>query len=190
MSMYVLTDGPVQCAMLKRMVRGHPLLRRRKIKVFEDSGTPAVGARHIMIETGDPTAWVAGTKTIDPGGIAEKRGYAEYFLGGGGPREMWHLTLVVPETTVLLFQNKQVLQSLLPGPLSFEQRIVARYEPTRILSEVFAQAGKPFPGALVRRIARADLSPLWKLSLLQPLERFLSVDPPPSKETVPLEFYY
>ena len=190
MSMVVVTDGPVQGAMLKRMVRGHSLLRRRKIRVFEKRLTAAVLARQLMIETGDPTAVVAGTRTIDPDGIAEQRGYAEYFLGGGGPREMWHLTLVVPETTVLLFQNKQVLQWLLPGPLSFEQRIVARYEPTRILSEVFTQAGKPFPGALVRRISRADLSPLWKLPLLQPLERFLSVDPPPSQETIPLEFYY
>src|SRR5688572_28724293 len=99
MSMYVITDGSVKGAMLKRLVRGHPLLRRRKIKVLDKDGVPSAFARQIMIETGEPVAVVEGRKTIDPDGIAEQLGYAEYFLGGGGPREMRHLTLVVPETT-------------------------------------------------------------------------------------------
>ncbi len=47
------------------------------------------------------------------------------------------------------------------------------YEPKRILSEVFTQAGKPFPKALIQRLSRTNLSALWKLPVLQPLERFL-----------------
>ncbi len=189
--MYVITEGPLEGAMLKRLVRSHPQLRRRRIKVIAAGrgSNLASLARTILIQDREPTAVLLDTKTIDQEAIAERRGLVEYLLDGGGPPEMWHLTMMVPETAVLLFQNEQVLRSLLPGPLSFEQRIVARYEPTRMLSEVFAQAGKPFPKTLIQRISRADLSPLWKLPLLQPLERFLSVDPPARKESEPLEFY-
>ncbi|WP_224364608.1 hypothetical protein [Hyalangium versicolor] len=126
-----------------------------------------------MILHHEPVAAIMDTKTIHPRAIAELRYHVEWILGGGGAREEWESILVTPEVTVLLFQDEQVLRSLLPTPPSFEQRIVARYEPTRVLSELFTQAGKPFPKALIQRLSRTRLAPLWKLPVLQPLERFL-----------------
>ena len=58
---------------------------------------------------------------------------------------------------------------------SFEQLIRGRYEPNRVLAELFAQAGeKPFPDVLLRRLEQADLSSLWaSVPELRPLEEFL-----------------
>jgi hypothetical protein len=189
MTTYVVTEGPVQGAMLKSLVRSHPLLRRRRIQVLETGGRKSAASKacSLLLMEREPAAVLLDTKTIEPRAIEERRYFAEWVLERGGAPEEWQLTLVVPEVTVLLFQNEEILRSLLPGPLSFEQRIVARYEPTRILTEVFAQAGKPFPATLIRRLARAELSPLWKLPILQPLERFLLSDPHVRRVGEPLE---
>jgi hypothetical protein len=178
MSTYVVTKGPVELAMMKRLVRDHPGLRGRDIQVFarERSNLTSV-ARTILSTSHEPVALIMDTKTIDPDAIAEQRGFAEWHVGAAGLREDWEIIHCVPEVVVLLFQDEGVLRSLLPVPLSFEQRIVARYEPKRILSEVFTQAGKPYPKALIQRLSRTRLSALWKLPVLQPLERFLLGEP-------------
>jgi len=170
---YIVMDGLVEQAMMKRLVQNHPVLRRRDIRVGDSEGGSSSVARTLLAVSHCPVAVILDTKTIDRDAIAEQRGFTEWHLGTGGLREEWEIIQVVPQVVALLFQGEDILRSLLPTPLSFEQRIVARYEPKRILSEVFTQAGKPFPQALIRRISRANLSPLWKLEVLQPLERFL-----------------
>ncbi|WP_224243592.1 hypothetical protein [Hyalangium gracile] len=174
MTTYVVTKGPIEQAMVKRLLREHPILRRRDIQVLvRERSTLTSVARTILSTRHEPVAVILDTKTMDPGAILEQRHLAEWHVGAAGLREEWEIVQGVPEFAVLLFQDEDALRSLLPVSLSFEQRIVARYEPKRVLTEVFAQAGKPYPEALVRRIARTRLSHLWKLPVLQPLERFL-----------------
>jgi hypothetical protein len=174
MRTYIVTQRSVPQALVKRLLRDHPVLRRRDVHVFDDEGgTTTSLARTILSSWHEPVALILDTKTIDPGSIAERRGFAEWHVGAAGSREDWEIIQCIPEVEVLLFQDEDILHKLLPAPLSFEQRIVARYEPKRILSEVFTQAGKPFPKALVQRISRTNLSALWRLPVLQPLERFL-----------------
>jgi hypothetical protein len=173
MTAYIVTEGLVEQAMMKRLMRDHPVLHRRDIRVCDSGGGATSVARTILAVDHEPVAVILDTKTINPKAIAEERGYVEWHLGTAGLREEWEHIMVTPEVTLLLFQDQGALRALLPAPLSFEQRIVARYEPKRILSEIYAQAGKPFPQALIRRLSRTNLSPLWKLPILQPLERFL-----------------
>jgi hypothetical protein len=170
---YIVTQGLVEQAMLKRLVQNHPGLRRRDIRVLESGGGSSSVARTILAVDHDPVAVILDTKTIDRDAIAEQRGFMEWHLGTAGLREEWEIIQVVPQVVALLFQDENLLRLLLPAPLSVEQRIVARYEPKRILTEVFTQAGKPFPQALIRKISRTNLGGLWKLEVLQPLERFL-----------------
>jgi hypothetical protein len=177
MTAYLVAEGPVEQAMMKRLVRDHPVLRRRDIQIRDGGGGASSAARTILSVRHEPVALILDAKTIDPDSIAEERGYVEWHLGTAGLREEWEYVMVAPEATVLLFQDQLVLRSLLPKPLSFEQRIVARYEPRRILNEVFTQAGKPFPKALIQRLSKTNLAPLWKLPVLQPLERFLLGEP-------------
>ncbi len=66
------------------------------------------------------------------------------------------------------------MRAVLPAPLSVEDRVRARYEPEVVLAEQLAQAGEgPFLEALAQRLAGADLSVLWRLDALKPLEDFL-----------------
>jgi hypothetical protein len=174
MRQYIVTQGLVEQAMMKRLVRDHPVLRRREIQVIaRELGGASSAARTILAVDHDPVALIVDTNSIDRTAIAEQRGLTELHLGDGGLREEWEIIQGVPQVVALLFQDEDILSSLLPAPLSFEQRIVARYEPKRILTEAFTQAGKPFPEALIRKLRRTNLSALWKLEVLQPLERFL-----------------
>lgn len=84
------------------------------------------------------------------------------------------MLFIAPEVAVLLFRDEQLLRSLLPVSPSFEQLIRGRYEPNRVLAELFAQAGEqPFPDALLKRLEQADVSSLWSAPELRPLEEFL-----------------
>lgn len=172
MSVSLITEGLIEQAMMKRLVRNHPILRCSRIR-FVGAGNAISMGRTLLVRYRDPVALIVDTKTIEPRAIAEQRGLMEWLLERAGDRDEWECVLVTPEVPVLLFQDEDVLRSLLPKPLSFEQRIVARYEPTRVLKEVFTSAGKPFPKALIQRIAKVNLAALWKLPVLQPLERFL-----------------
>jgi hypothetical protein len=82
--------------------------------------------------------------------------------------------LIAPEVAVLLFRDEQLLRSVLPVSPSFEQLIRGRYEPNRVLAELFAQAGEqPFPEVLAQRLDQLDASSLWAAPELRPLEEFL-----------------
>jgi hypothetical protein len=89
------------------------------------------------------------------------------------PRE-WRILSIVPEIAVLLFRDEHLLRSVVPVSPSFEQLIRGRYEPNRVLAELFAQAGEqPFPEVLVQRLEQLDASSLWAAPELRPLEEFL-----------------
>lgn len=184
MSANLITEGLIEQAMMKRLLRDHPVLRRSRIRVV-DAGNATSAGRTILARYHEPVALTVATKTIDPRGIAERRGLIEWLLERAGDREDWVCVLVKPEVPVLLFQDEDVLRSLLPKPLSFEQRIVARYEPKRVLQDVFTSAGKPFPKAPIQRLAKVNLAALWKLPVLQPLERFLLGSSQPQQPGTP-----
>ncbi|WP_146210291.1 hypothetical protein [Vitiosangium sp. GDMCC 1.1324] len=122
----------------------------------------------------EPVAVVCDADTLAPDVMAEQRGLMEYMLGEAGPLSEWRVLLIAPEVAMLLFRDEQLLRSLVPVSPSFEQLIRGRYEPNRVLAELFAQAGEqPFPDVLVRRLEQADLSSLWAAPELRPLEAFL-----------------
>jgi hypothetical protein len=121
-----------------------------------------------------PVAVVIDADTLSPAMMAERRGWFDYLLGAAAPPSEWRILLIAPEVAVLLFRDEQLLRSLVPVSPSFEQLIRGRYEPNRVLAELFAQAEEqPFPDALVRRLEQADLSSLWAAPELRPLEEFL-----------------
>jgi hypothetical protein len=131
-------------------------------------------ARTLLVLRHEPVAHISNPETLSPEFLAERRGFLEWRLAEAGPPEDWLVVDVPPTTAVLLFRDDELMRAVLPGELSFEDRIRGRYEPHAVLTELFARAGEgPFPEALMQRIARADLSPLWRLEVLQPLEAFL-----------------
>jgi len=176
MSTVIVTTGLVAGWLMRRLVDGHPRLRERGIRIETDEsrGGAASSAGNILFQQRVPVAVVADADTLSPAMMAEERGLMEYILGGSGLRGEWYVLLIAPEVAVLLFRDEQLLRSLLPVSPSFEQLIRGRYEPNRVLAELFAQAGeRPFPDVLLSRLEQADLSSLWAAPELRPLEEFL-----------------
>lgn len=179
MSTSIVTTGHVDGGILRRLVDGHPRLRDQGIEIHVTTagrGGAVMTASTLRNLYHVPVAVVADSDTLSPAVMAEERGLMEYSLGGLGPSlGQWYVQLIPPEVAVLLFRDEQLLRSLLPVSPSFEQLIRGRYEPNRVLAELFAQAGeKPFPDVLLRRLEQADLSSLWSsVPELRPLEEFL-----------------
>lgn len=174
----IVTTGRVAGGILRRLVDGHPRLRDQGIEVRAREGRGGAGSSASTIRSLDhvPVAVVADSDTLSPAVMAEEAGMMEFNIGGLGPSlGRWYVQLIPPEVAVLLFRDEQLLRSLLPVSPSFEQLIRGRYEPNRVLAELFVQAGeKPFPDVLLRRLEQADLSSLWSsVPELRPLEEFL-----------------
>ncbi|WNG38837.1 hypothetical protein F0U60_38435 [Archangium minus] len=176
MGVIIVTSGIVAGKIMRRLVDGHPRLCERGIWIQADDsrGEASSTAANILARRRGPVAVVADADSLSPHMIAEQRGWIEYLLGEAAPPSEWRILLIAPEVAVLLFRDEQLLRSLLPVSPSFEQLIRGRYEPNRVLAELFAQAGEqPFPESLVRRIEQAELSSLWAAPELRPLEAFL-----------------
>ncbi|NMO13765.1 hypothetical protein HPC49_05650 [Pyxidicoccus fallax] len=82
--------------------------------------------------------------------------------------------MVPPEVESLLFLDEGVVKAVMPVPVSIEDRVRGRYEPLKVLDEIFKWDGEGTPPeVLSQRLANADLSAVWKHELLRPLESFL-----------------
>ncbi|MCY1021161.1 hypothetical protein [Pyxidicoccus sp. MSG2] len=176
MRTYIVTEGKLESALLERLVQCHPVLRERVIQMhpMENRTSAHMAARTLLILRHEPVAMINSPETLSPRLLAEQRAFLEWRLGEAGAPEDWLVVLVPPNVAVLLFRDDAIMSAVLPGRLSIEERIRGRYEPRAVLTELFAGAGEgPFPEALIQRIARADLSPLWRLEVLQTLETFL-----------------
>ncbi|QRK08207.1 hypothetical protein JQX13_51180 [Archangium violaceum] len=176
MSAFIVTPGLVAGKLMRRLVDGHPLLRDRgiRIRAANSNGGASRAAREILFWGRAPVAVVLDSHTLSPDLLAEQCGWVQLMLEQVAPSSEWRILAIAPEVAVLLFRDEQLLRSLLPVSPSFEQLIRGRYEPNRVLAELFAQAGEqPFPESLVRRIEQAELSSLWAAPELRPLEEFL-----------------
>lgn len=177
MSVFIVTPGLVAGKLMRRLVEGHPRLRDRGIRIRAVKGNAGASgeARDILFWQRVPVAVVLDAHTLSPDLMAEQCGWAHLLLERVVPPSEWRILAIPPEIAVLLFRDEQLLRPLLPVSPSFEQLIRGRYEPNRVLAELFAQAGEqPFPAALVSRLDQADLSSLWSVAPeLRPLEEFL-----------------
>jgi hypothetical protein len=173
MSMHIVISGVVAGKLMRRLLDGHPRLRDRGIRVQWADGPVGRVARHILFWERVPVAVVLDSRTLSPELAAEQCGWVYLLLEKVMPPTEWRVLSISPEIPVLLFRDEQLLRSLLPVSPSLEQLIRGRYEPKKVLAEIFAQAGESYPEALLRRLEQADLSSLWSAPELRPLEEFL-----------------
>jgi hypothetical protein len=176
MTPVIVTSGMVAGKLMRCLMNGHPRLRDRGIRIqsVESRSGASVLARNILMRWRAPVIVVADADSLAPAMIEEQRGWVELILGTGGLRSDWRALLIAPEVAVLLFRDEQLLRSVVPVSPSFEQLIRGRYEPNRVLAELFAQAGEqPFPEVLIERLEHFDASSLWSAPELRPLEEFL-----------------
>jgi hypothetical protein len=177
MKTFIVTEGAVAGVLMERLVRCHPVLRERRVVVRAADYRSSVWfkSRTLLCLKHVPVAAVFNPETVHPDYLSERRGFAEQYIGEASWTPGDFLIFdVPPNVAVLLFQDEGVMRGVLPAPLSIEDRVRARYEPEVVLAEQLAQAGEgPFLEALAQRLAGADLSGLWRLDALKPLEEFL-----------------
>ncbi|MCP3140409.1 hypothetical protein [Pyxidicoccus xibeiensis] len=122
----------------------------------------------------NPVALVASAESVNPYRVADQVALRELYLKEHVPWAKYLVFMVPPEVESLLFLDEGIVNAVLPGPVSLEDRVRGRYEALKVLEELFARVGEgPLPDVLIQRLAQADLSALWKLELLKPLEAFL-----------------
>lgn len=83
-----------------------------------------------------------------------------YLLIGAGCADLWKLVLMVPQTEVLLFQDRGVLRQLLGREPTEEELTRGQTEPRRVLEEALGLEWLALDEELCRRLESVDLSPL------------------------------
>jgi hypothetical protein len=174
MTSFILTQEPLHEAILDRMVKSHPSLREQDIRVRSYGGNLPGRAKSHFLRSSAPVALVASAESVNPYRVADQLELREGYLREHVPWAKYLVFMVPPEVESLLFLDEGVVKAVLPGPVSLEDRVRGRYDPLRVLDELFERAGEgPLPEVLIQRLAQADLSAVWKHELLKPLEAFL-----------------
>jgi hypothetical protein len=174
MTAFILTEEPLQVAILERLVRSHPALGPQDIRVRYSEGDIAARARNHFMHSSNPVALVSSGYFLHPNDVRVEAALRESYLRGHVPHAKFLVFMVTPEIESLLFQDEGIVNAVLPGPVSIEDRVRGRYEPHKVLGELFSRAGEEdFTDALIQRLAHVDFSALWKLEMLKPLEDFL-----------------
>jgi hypothetical protein len=174
MTAFILTEEPLHVAILERLVKGHPSLRDQDIRVRSYGGNITGRAMTHFRHSFNPVALVASAESVNPYRVADQVALREGYLLEHVPWAKFLVFMVPPEVESLLFLDEGVVHTVLPGPVSIEDRVRGRYEALKVLDELFERAGEgPLPEVLIQRLAHADLSSLWKHELLKPLEAFL-----------------
>jgi hypothetical protein len=95
-----------------------------------------------------------------------------YLLISAGCADLWKLVFLVPETEVLLFQDRGVLRQLLRREPTEEELTRGRTEPRRVLEEALGFEWLDLDEELCRRLEGVDVSPLAEHPSVQQVREF------------------
>ena len=176
----VIAESLVGQKLMERLLACHPRLRSERIPVRESEnrfGTQST-ARTILVTKRIPVAVVMDADRDDPPEIRQfeyhSRDMMEAVLSAVALYRFWCVTYLKPCLEVLLFREPLLRQGVLPTAPTAEQLQRAQQEPRQVLAELFTRAGgPPYPEALLQWLQHVDLSPLWSIRGLRPLEAFL-----------------
>jgi hypothetical protein len=175
MKLPIIAEGPLNTALMQRLVECNPRLQGDLLRLIEEEGHYGVSSRAhtIMSLRRMPAALVVNTDS-DPETPYVQRWLMELNLGDTAPSCEWQLVLFEPNGEGWLMRQPGVLHPLLPVEPTPEQMQRARTEPRKVLAELFAQVGEPdFTQGLIKRLPQVDLSALWATKDLRRLEEFL-----------------
>ena len=174
MKAIILTGEPLQAAIMERLVKSHPSLKDQDIRSRSYGGHLPGWMRNHFLRSSVPVALVASAESTHPVRVADQYELRMMYLRERVPWGKYLVFMVPPEVESLLFLDEGVVKTVIPVPVSIEDRVRGRYEPLKVLDEIFTWSGiAPPPEVLMQRLAHADLSPVWKHELLNPLEAFL-----------------
>jgi hypothetical protein len=144
---------------------------RPELRVFEENsaGGCVIAARSMLLRRKYVVALVTDAK---PEELRQTHRSIVYLLSGVACADLWKISLLVPETEVLLFQDRGVLRQLLGREPTEEELIRGQTEPRRVLEEALGFEWLALDAELCRRLETVDVSPLAEHSSVRQVRQF------------------
>jgi hypothetical protein len=140
-----------------------------RVATEDDAGESVAAARSKLLRRKYVVALVTDTK---PEELRQTHRSMVYLLIGAGCADLWKLVLMVPETEVLLFQDRGVLRQLLGREPTEEELTRGQTEPRRVLEEALGFEWMALDKELCRRLEGVDVSPLAEHPSVQQVREF------------------
>ncbi|KFA90950.1 hypothetical protein [Archangium violaceum] len=129
-------------------------------------------ARSVLSNRKAIVALVAGTRSAELQKIRELHRFLVYALVQIECPDLWKVVLVVPDTEVMLFQNRGVLCQVLGREPTGVEWNRGQTEPLQVLEEVFGLKEIRLDKELCRRLESVDVSCLAEHPVVQQVRRF------------------
>jgi hypothetical protein len=140
-----------------------------RVTAAESGGGAVMSAKSKLLRRKYVVALVTDTK---PEEIRQTHRSMVYLLISAGCADLWKLVLMVPQTEVLLFQDRGVLRQLLGREPAEEELARGQTEPRRVLEEALGLEGYVLDKELCRRLESVDVSPLAAHPSVQQVREF------------------
>jgi hypothetical protein len=143
----------------------------RELRVVDSDcvGSSVSLARSILLNRKSVVALVTEAK---PDELRQTHRSIAYLLLSVACADLWKFVLLVPETEVLLFQDRGVLRQVLGREPTEEELTRGRSEPRRTLEELLGLKRLALDGELGRRLEAVDVSPLAEHPAVQQVRQF------------------
>jgi hypothetical protein len=143
----------------------------RELRVSESNyvGSSVTSARSTLLRRKYVVALVTDAK---PEELRQTHRSIVYLLSGVACADLWKISLLVPETEVLLFQDRGVLRQLLGREPTEEELIRGQTEPRRTLEQALGFEWLALDAELCRRLETVDVSPLAEHSSVRQVRQF------------------
>jgi len=140
-----------------------------RVTAAESGGGAVMSAKSKLLRRKYFVALVTEAK---PEEIRQTHRSLVYLLISAGCADMWKLVLMVPQTEVLLFQDRGVLHQVLGREPTAEELTRGQTEPRRVLEEALGREWGACDKELCRRLESVDLSPLAEHPSVQQVREF------------------
>ena len=146
----------------------------REIRVLETNfPSESVSlARSVLGNRKAIVALVAGARSVEHKEIREMHRFLVYALVQMACVDLWKIVLMVPDTEVMLFQDRGVLRQVLGREPTEEELTRGQTEPVRVLEEIFGLKKILLDKELHRRLEKVDVSPLAEHPAVQQVRQF------------------
>jgi hypothetical protein len=128
MKAYVVTEGPLDVALLGRLL---PEDLQQDVLLVQGGGLSSAKslARSLLVSRRTPVVLVMDADSVVPEVIEERRQSAEEIIGGVAAHVPNKVVVAIPTLEAVFFRDPAILERLLGRPVSEDVRLVARYDP-------------------------------------------------------------
>ncbi|MBM3459050.1 MAG: hypothetical protein FJX77_11035 [Armatimonadetes bacterium] len=137
---YVVVEGRDDEVVLRHLLEPSNGTAQLEFRVAGGRSAADSLARSLLASARGDVALVVDSDSVDPGLIAERKGFLRQSLQAIASPKRWHVTMLEPELEALFFRDRDLLESLVGHPVSDTDLVRGCYEPKRTLGELLGGA--------------------------------------------------